>query len=354
MMRRLSLLAIVWMLAAGMTLANPSGQEAGHEKSGHEATTHETQMDHQATSDHGESELHQELEAVEGHLEEGLEGHDDHAAAGHGEEHGGGGDVMGYLSHHLLDGSNYSLLGYEIPLPFIKGDFSFLGEKYSEGFQITKHMIGLIIAALLAIFLVIPTTGRIKKGDVPHGFGNFLEVLILFVRDEVVYANMGKEEGRKWLPFFLTLFFLILFSNLLGMIPWGTTPTGNVSVTAGLAIATLLAVFFAGIKHHGIKYLGTFVPHGVPIFVAPILFPIEVFGLFVKHFALTIRLFANMLAGHTVIGVFMALILVPAVALAAVPGAVVISMLELFVAFLQAYVFVMLGSLFVASSIHPH
>ncbi|MFH0881688.1 MAG: F0F1 ATP synthase subunit A, partial [bacterium] len=163
-----------------------------------------------------------------------------------------------------------------------------------------------------------------------------------------------REQGRKWLPFFLTLFFLILFSNLLGMIPWGPTPTGNVNVTGGLAIATLFGVFFAGIRQHGIKYLGTFIPHGVPWYIVWLLFPIEVFGLLVKHFALTIRLFANMLAGHTVIGVFMALILTPFVAIASIPGAVAICMLELFVAFLQSYIFIMLGSLFVGSAIHPH
>lgn len=269
-------------------------------------------------------------------------------------EEEGGNEVMEHLAHHLLDANSYDILGYSIALPVIKGNFSFLGERYAHGLQVTKHMIGLLVAGLLAIVLLIPGTAKTRRGEVPHGFGNFLELLVLFVRDDVVYPNMGKEHGRKWLPFFLTLFFLILFSNLLGMIPWGTTPTGNVNVTAGLAIATLLGVFFAGIKEHGFKYLGTFIPHGVPWYIVWLLFPIEVFGLLVKHFALTIRLFANMLAGHTVIGVFLALILTPFVAFASVPGAVAISMLELFVAFLQSYIFVMLGSLFVGTAIHPH
>ncbi len=264
------------------------------------------------------------------------------------------GSVLEHLAHHLLDSDRYDLFGYSIQLPKVKGDFSFLGPEYTAGFQITKHMIGLLIASLLVIVLVIPAMGRTRHGEVPKGFGNFLEVLVVFVRDEVVYSNMGKEHGRKWLPFFLTLFFLILFSNLLGLIPWGTTPTGNVNVTAGLAIASLFGVFFAGVRQHGIKYIATFIPHGVPWYVIWLLFPIEVFGLLVKHFALTIRLFANMLAGHTVIGVFLALILTPFVAFASVPGAVAISMLELFVAFLQSYIFIMLGSLFVGMAIHPH
>ncbi len=269
-------------------------------------------------------------------------------------EHGGGGDVRAILAHHLVDSNSYDLPWGTYELPVIKGDFSFIGVEYAQGLPLTKHMLGLVVAALLVIVLVIAGMSRTRRGEVPRGFGNFLEVLVVFVRDEVVYMNMGRDHGRKWLPFFLTAFFLVLFSNLLGMIPWGTTPTGNVNFTAGLAATMLLGVFFAGFREHGIKYLATFVPHGVPVFVIPILFPIEVFGLFVKHFALCIRLFANMLAGHTVVGVFLALTLSPFVAFASVPGAVAISMLELFVAFLQAYIFVMLASLFIGSAIHPH
>lgn len=301
-----------------------------------------------ADEHHDDGSQHQEM--VVEHADHGAAAV--HGGAAHAEEEGA--DVMGHLEHHLLDSDTYEFFIWAWKLPKIKGNFSFLGEGYADGFQITKHQIGLLISALLVLFLVIPFSRRTREGEVAKGFGNFLEMLIVFIRDEVVYANLGKEHGRRWLPFFLTMFFLVLFSNLLGMIPWGTTATGNVSVTAGLAIMTLLAVIWAGIRSHGFKYLGTFIPHGVPIFVAPILFPIEVFGLFVKHFALTIRLFANMLAGHTVIAVFIALIMMPVIALAAVPGAAAISMLEIFVAFLQAYVFVMLGSIFLGSAIHAH
>ncbi len=343
-------LAYLVMSVAVLTLlALPVAAQHGHEQShgdSHEAVA-------QPHEGHGEEAAVQHEEAHDTHAmahDEHAVAHDEHAADG---EHGGGG-VMGYLSHHLLDARKYDIFGYSIDLPVIPGDFSFLGPQYAEGFPITKHMIGFALAAILVLLLVTGTMGRTRKGQVPKGFGNFLEVLVIFIRDEVVYANLGKEHGRKWLPFFLTLFFLILFANLLGMVPWGTSATGNVNFTAGLAIANLLAVILAGIMAHGFKYLGTFIPHGVPIFVAPILFPIEVFGLFVKHFALTIRLFANMLAGHTVIGVFLALIAMPLIALASVPGATMISVLELFVAFLQAYVFVMLGSIFVGMSIHAH
>jgi len=350
MNRSLATLALLLMLAVVPASAS---DDAHHSSAGEsqeiQATDSETtgeELEHHEMSDsaavveHGEELSHEMAVGHEGEV--------------HSEEHAEESGVMGILAHHLLDSENYDIFGYSIHLPVIPGDFSWLDPKYVDGFQITKHMLGLAIAAFLVIVLVMPTTKRTKRGEVPSGFGNFLELLVVFVRDEVVYANMGPKHGRKWLPFFLTLFFLILFSNLLGMIPWGVSATGNVNVTAGLAIASLLGVFVAGIVAHGFKYIGTFIPHGVPMPIWPILFPIEVFGLFVKHFALTIRLFANMLAGHTVIGVFLALIATPLIALVAVPGAAVISILELFVAFLQAYVFVMLGSLFVGSAIEAH
>jgi len=333
-MRRVLLLVMAWIFATSMAFATDG--HGGTQGDSHEETAVEE------TAGHVESDPHHQGGEVE------------HAGEHHEAEHEGNG-VMEHLAHHLLDSDTYDILGYSLHLPYLKtSKLAFLGDDYLDGFQVTKHMIGLTLAALLTLLLIIPSTKKTRAGEVPHGLGNFFEMLVLFVRDEVVYANMGKEHGRKWLPFFLTLFFLILFSNLLGMIPWGTTPTGNVNITGGLAIAVFFAVVGAGIKEHGFKYLGTFIPHGVPILVVPILFPIEIFGLLVKHFALTIRLFANMLAGHTIIGVFLALIMMPIIALAAVPGAVAISMLELFVAFLQAYVFVMLGSLFVGSSIHAH
>lgn len=299
--------------------------------------------------DHGTTVKHDDHAA--GH-DDHAAGHDDHAVAhdDHGEDHGEF-TVMGYLAHHLVDAPVYDLPWGSYHLPKIPVNIPQLG--ITDGIQLTKHLIGLMTSAILVILLVIPGMARTRRGEVPKGLGNFFEVLVIFVRDEVVYANMGKESGRKWLPFFLTAFFLILFSNLLGMIPFGTTATGNINVTAGLAILVLGSVFFAGFANHGIKYIATFIPHGVPVPIIPILFPIEIFGLFVKHFALCIRLFANMLAGHTVIGVFLALIAAPWIASFSVLGAVAISMLELFVAFLQSYVFVMLGSLFVGSAIHP-
>lgn len=256
------------------------------------------------------------------------------------EEH----SVLGILTHHLMDSRHYQFLFWNFELPVLHiGNFEL---------PITKHTIMLATAAILLIVLLLPLR-RVKKG-VPHGIGNFMELLIIFIRDEVVYPNLGEKDGRKYLPYFLTVFFFILFANLLGMIPFGSTPTGNISVTGALAGISFVVMIGSGIARWGLfGYLGSFIPHGVPLFVAPILFPIEIIGTVVKHFALCIRLFANMLAGHAVISVFLALISSMFIAPVSILGGVAISMLELFVALLQAYIFVMLSSLFIGGALHP-
>lgn len=262
--------------------------------------------------------------------------------AGHGEE--GESGVLGVLEHHLTDSQHYQFLGMDIHLPVLHiGGFTL---------PVTKHTIMLITVGILLILLFAPL--RRIRGEVPHGLNNFFEMIILFLRDEVVYPALGEKDGRQYLSYFLTVFFFILFSNLLGMIPYGSTPTGNISVTGAMAGISLLVMIGSGVVRHGpIKYLGSFIPHGVPLFVAPILFPIEIIGVLVKHFALCIRLFANMLAGHAVIAVFLALISSYFIAPISILGAVAISLLELFVAFLQAYIFTILSSLFIGTALHP-
>ncbi len=250
--------------------------------------------------------------------------------------------VLELLTHHLMNSTHYQFLFWDFHLPVITiGSFEL---------PVTKHTIMMITVAVLLILLLMPLkkTGK----NVPHGFANFLEVLIVFIRDEVVYPNVGEKYGRKYLSFFLTAFFFILFSNLLGMIPWGSSATGNIAVTGTLAGISLVVMIASGMIIHGpFKYIASFVPPGVPAFVIPILFPIEIAGVIVKHFALCIRLFANMLAGHAVITVFLGLITSLFIAPIAILGAVGISMLELFVAFLQAYIFVMLSSLFIGMAV---
>jgi F-type H+-transporting ATPase subunit a len=259
----------------------------------------------------------------------------------HQESHG----VKQTLEHHLCDATYVEFLGMKIELPilFTIGD---------TPVPLTKHMVFWAVAGLLLLWMGLINARKV--GGIPKGFANLLEVFIIFLRDEVVYPAMGEKDGRKWLPFFLTVFFFILIANLLGMVPWGVTSTGNISMTSGMALVILILLFAAGVVYNGpIGFLKSFMPAGVPIFVQPILFVIEIIGLFVKSFALCMRLFANMLAGHAVIAVLMVLITSLLIAPISILGAVAISLLELFVAFLQAYIFTILSATFMGMIIHP-
>jgi F-type H+-transporting ATPase subunit a len=188
---------------------------------------------------------------------------------------------------------------------------------------------------------------------------------VLYVRDEMVYKVMGAEAGRRFVPLFLTQFMFILAMNLLGLVwlPWGIggTATANLAVTAGLALTTLLWINLAGIREHGmIGYWKNYVPHGLPVFVIPLIVVIEVASaLLIKPAALMIRLFANLTAGHLVVMSLFALIYLSGSYLVGVPAllafgmAVAIFGFELFVAFVQAYIFTYLSIIFVGASVHP-
>jgi F-type H+-transporting ATPase subunit a len=223
----------------------------------------------------------------------------------------------------------------------------------------TRHVVMLWIAALLCIITTLLAlrahNRKTREGKAPSGLGNGLEALVLYLRNEIVLPNVG-AHGNGYVPFLLTLFFFILFANLLGLIPYGSTATGNISVTATLAIITFIVVEVAGMKKGAKAYINTIVfwPHdmslGMKIFISPILTPIELIGKFTKPFALAIRLFANMVSGHVVllgllslIFTFATWILVPL----PIAMALGISMIELFVAFLQAFVFTLLSAVFI-------
>jgi ATP synthase subunit 6 len=176
--------------------------------------------------------------------------------------------------------------------------------------------------------------------------------------DEIVYANLGREEGRPYVPFIATLFFFILFMNLLGLVPYGGTPTGNLAVTGVLALFSMVAIEISGIVANGpVRYAKSLVPEGVPMYLAPIMIPIEIIGHFAKPFALTVRLFANMTAGHVVILSMLGLIFLLKAWLVvpiSVGFALFIFLLELLIAFIQAYIFAVLTTVFINLSRHPH
>jgi F-type H+-transporting ATPase subunit a len=223
----------------------------------------------------------------------------------------------------------------------------------------TRHVVMLWIAALLCVVTTLLAlrahNRKTREGKAPSGFGNGLEALVLYMRNQVIIPNVG-AHGNGYVPYLLTLFFFILFANLLGLVPYGSTATGNISVTATLAIVTFIVIELAGMKAQGKAYINTIIfwPHdmslGMKLFISPILTPIELIGKITKPIALAIRLFANMTAGHVVLLALISLIftfgswfLVPLPILMALG----ISILELFVAFLQAFIFTLLSSVFI-------
>ena len=256
--------------------------------------------------------------------------------------------------------------GYETHLPT---GWSLFGIDVSP----TKHVVFMLLAAVL-VFLSIWVAGRQvgrrhRAGKAPQGFGSAIEAMVLFVRNDVAIANIG-HNGAKFAPYILTLFFFILYCNLLCLIPFGATPTGNWMVTGALALTAFVTIEISGLVALGPKgYLKTivFVPPGMKgagaVGMALLMTPIEIIGKLVKPFALCLRLFANMTAGHFVILALLGLIFVfatagPGIVAGVTAGAVgftlFMMLLELLVAFLQAYIFALLTSVFIGMMQHAH
>ena len=236
----------------------------------------------------------------------------------------------------------------------------------------TKHVVFMILAAAL-VALTMWIAARLidrhrRDGTAPKGFANAIEAMVLYVRNDIAIANIG-HDGAKFAPFILTIFFFVLYANLLGLLPWGSSATGNLAVTAALAIMVFLTVEIGGMIKLGPKgYLHTIFPQvpglsgagGVAMSVA--MAPIEILGKLVKPFALAVRLFGNMTAGHFVILSLFGIIFlfgqlyiwnygIGIITAALVTG---IMMLELIVALLQAYVFALLSSVFIGLMQHEH
>jgi F-type H+-transporting ATPase subunit a len=227
----------------------------------------------------------------------------------------------------------------------------------------SKHLVFFLLAAALVIVVAQLAVRSYRGGKVPRGLGAAVEGLVLFVRDEIAEPNIGHGDGRKFTPLLCSFFFFILVAALLGLMPFAATSTGNLAVTLGLAAVSFAAQQYAGISKYGI--LGHFhniVPPGLPAWLLPIMIPVEILSMFTKPFALMIRLFANMLAGHMVITTLLLLISlmgqigwVGGVAMA--PVSILLSLfimlLELLVAFIQAYIFTLLTAIFIGMYAHP-
>jgi F-type H+-transporting ATPase subunit a len=279
---------------------------------------------------------------------------------------GGTFNIGEMIQHHLADSNEWESPFGVIHFPH--------WEIAGFDVSITKHVFFMMIAAVLVAILLITAARSAKKFHAsgadkgPKGAANVVEAFVLFIRDEIAIKNIG-HGGEKYVPYIVTVFFFILFCNALGLVPWGASPTGNVSVTATLAIFTLIVVEVAGMRALGpVGYAKTifYIPHGLPMIMKPIMLaimtPVELLGKLAKPFALTIRLYANMAAGHAVVLALTGLIVMAmgagaigyGLGLAPLLMAVAIMVLEIFVALLQAYIFAMLSAVFIGLIRHAH
>jgi F-type H+-transporting ATPase subunit a len=226
--------------------------------------------------------------------------------------------------------------------------------------SITNYVVFEWLAFTLLFVVGLFVSGKYKKNPnkAPSGIQNMMETVVVYLRDEVVYPNIKvRAAADRLLPYYITVFFGILLMNLFGLIPGGHTATGAIGVTAGLAIIAFFVINYTAIRESGIGAWFHHLLGGGPIFLAPIMVPIEIISLFVKPFALTMRLFANMTAGHVVLLAFVGLIFFFKsifVAPASMAFSIFVYFLELLAAFLQAYVFTMLTAVFTGMAIGEH
>lgn len=327
-------------------------------------------------------------------------------------------EIKEYIDHHLKDSHDFSIFSYTedngkhvyigIPLPIILWDNGlkvFSSSKFHHGetvaeaggdhyvlehakiyktnaagdlhydedghatnekpidFSITKNVVMMIITGLLMLWLFSSLARSYAKNNgVPTGAGRFFEPIVLYIRDEIARPTIGEKRYKKYMPFLLTIFFFIWFLNIFGLTPLGINVTGNIAITFGLALLTFLITNFTGTKDywkHLVDPLGDAMPwYGkIPIYI--ILVPIELLGLIIKPFALLIRLYANMQAGHIVLMSLIGLMFIFKSWIGSSLSfflAFAITLIEILVALLQAYIFTMLSSLYFgfASEEHEH
>lgn len=317
-------------------------------------------------------------------------------------------EVKEYISHHLQDSYDFTLysdseegkhIGFPLPViliddgglrVFLSSEFHH-GEKVAEvggdyyklyhgriyktnaagdmtydeehhptnekplDFSITKNVFTILLTSILLLLLFGGLARHYRDKHIPTGFGRVLEPLVIYVRDEIAIPNIGKAKYRRFMGFLLTVFFFVWILNLLGMTPLGVNVTGNIAITACLALFTYLVTQFSATKDYW-KHI--FWMPGVPVIMKIILIPIELLGTLTKPFALMVRLFANITAGHVVIMSLIALIFVTDNIVLDGPISVLltlfISVIELLVAFLQAYIFTMLSALFIGLAVEEH
>jgi F-type H+-transporting ATPase subunit a len=308
-----------------------------------------------------------------------VERHEDHAEEAF--------DMGGMIMHHILDEHGWELAhGFKLPLPVIlysktKGLDVFLSSKFDVNgvygpyinhhekialaddhhttvldFSITKNVASLFLSAviLLLVFTAVGRGYQKNRGKAPSGIQSFLEPVITTIRDEVVKPSIGPKY-EAYLPYMLTLFFFILVNNLIGLTPGAANLTGNIAVTLTLALITFVIVHFKANKNYWMHIVA---PPGVPGWLKPLFWLIEVIGVIMKPASLTIRLFANITGGHIILLSFIGLIfLFKSMTLGfagIIPIGIFMSLIEILVAFIQAYIFTLLSSMYIGSAIEEH
>jgi F-type H+-transporting ATPase subunit a len=262
-------------------------------------------------------------------------------------QHAGKSD-SGWILHHIMDERVLNFEFFQIHIP----QFPLI---FGIDLTPTKHTVFMWLSALLVFITFSYVASRYKKSLIPKGIANLFEVLVIFVRDEIVKPTIGNGY-QKFLPSLLTFFFFILFGNFLGLIPFSSTFTSNIAATGALALMSFIIIQVGGMQQNGVfGYWKGLVPHGIPAPLIPLMVVVEFMGLLTKPFALAIRLFANMVAGHTVILALLGLIFfmnTPYVIPVSILFALFIYLLEILVALIQAYIFTMLSSLFIGMAVH--
>ena len=300
--------------------------------------------------------------ALQGHVEEAAQ------EVGHGAEAADNLSMEGlpdFISHHIGDAKEIDFAGGHWSLESLSMEPIHLGSVVID-LSPTRQLVVMLLVAILLPLIFIPVARAIRSTGVqeaPSGFANAMEALIIYFRDDVVRTNIG-HDADGYTPYILTLFFFILGMNLIGLTPLGITPTTNLSVTAALALISFIVIEVSGFRALGpAGYARTifFLPPGVPALMKPfiliVLTVVEFMGKLTKPFALAVRLLANMTAGHTLILAIMGMIFVLQsylMGVASVTMASILMILELFVAFLQAYIFAMLTSVFIGLMRHAH
>lgn len=275
-----------------------------------------------------------------------------HAQQSHGEgEHG---NVIGHILEHKVADTPFI---DEYPFPELHlPQFApiHLGALTID-LSFSRHLMYLWFASLLTVVLLWIAARQNARKPVPKGFGNMIEAVIVFIRDEIATPVLG-HSAKKYLPLLLTFFFFIAITNLLGLLPWSATATGNINVTASLALISFGMMMLGGMRHNGLfGFFKGLIPHGIPAWLIPLMFVIEIIGLLTKPFALTVRLFANMLSGGLVIGAFYGLIFglhTIFIAPVSLGFLLFMTLLKIFVCLLQAYIFTMLSTFFLSMAVH--